>query len=312
MNELQTTQSTDLTSHIVLNEGLYSRWTSYIDAMPKTVETYTRAIKQFYTYMHSNGIDQPQREDVIAYRDYLKQEHKPTTVQSYLAAVKLFFQWTAQEHLYPNIAEHIKGAKLDTEHKKDYLTTKQVNRVLGTIDRSTFKGLRDYALLSLMVTTGLRTISIVRADIADIRTAGDDTALYYQGKGHEEKADYVKLAEPVEEVIRAYLKARGEKDQNAPLFASISNRNSNERMTTKSISRLCKENLIAAGLDSDRLTAHSFRHTAATLNLMNGASVEETQQLLGHKNINTTLIYSHALERAKNNSEKRIAKAIFG
>ena len=83
-------------------------------------------------------------------------------------------------------------------------------------------------------------------------------------------------------------------------------------MTTKSISRICKESLIAAGYDSDRLTAHSFRHTAATLNLMNGASVEETQQLLGHKNINTTLIYSHALERAKNNSEKRIAKAIFG
>ena len=83
-------------------------------------------------------------------------------------------------------------------------------------------------------------------------------------------------------------------------------------MTTRSISRVAKESLIDIGLDSDRLTAHSFRHTAATLNLLNGGTVEETQQLLGHKNINTTLIYSHALERAKNNSEKRIAKAIFG
>ena len=83
-------------------------------------------------------------------------------------------------------------------------------------------------------------------------------------------------------------------------------------MTTRSISRVAKENLVAAGLESDRLTAHSLRHTAATLNLLNGGTVEETQQLLGHANIKTTLIYSHALERAKNESENRIAAAIFG
>jgi Site-specific recombinase XerD len=83
-------------------------------------------------------------------------------------------------------------------------------------------------------------------------------------------------------------------------------------MTTRSISRVAKESLIDVDLISDRLTAHSFRHTAATLNLLSGGTVEETQQLLDHANINTTLIYSHALERAKNNSEQRIAKAIFG
>ena len=73
-----------------------------------------------------------------------------------------------------------------------------------------------------------------------------------------------------------------------------------------------EDHLIEIDLKSDRLTAHSLRHTAATLNLLNGGTVEETKQLLGHANINTTLIYSHALERAKNDSENRIAKAIFG
>lgn len=312
MNELAVLDNRAVATRQTVNEGLFTRWTSYLDASPKTVETYTKAIKQFFLYLQNKGITDPKREDIVAYRDFLKQGHKPTTVQSYLAAVKLFFQWTAQEGLYPNIAERVKGAKLDTEHKKDYLTSKQTAKLLGAIDRSTLKGMRDYAMLSLMVTTGLRTISVIRADIGDIRTAGDDTALYYQGKGHEEKADYVKLAEPVEEAIRAYLKARGEADLTAPLFSSIANRNSGERMTTRSISRVAKEHMVDIGLDSDRLTAHSLRHTAATLNLLNGASVEETQQLLGHRNINTTLIYSHALERAKNNSEKRIAKAIFG
>ena len=306
-----TNRNTALEAQTITAE-LFTRWTSFIDAAPKTIETYNKAIRQFFKYLDAQAITRPDRADIVAYREYLKAQYKPTTVQGYLAAVKLFFQWTAQEGIYPNIAERVNGAKLDTEHKKDYLTSKQTAKLLAAIDRSTLKGKRDFAILSLMVTTGLRTISIIRANIGDIRNAGDDTALYYQGKGHEEKADYVKLAEPVEAAIRDYLAERAATDPAAPLFSSIAHRNTGERMNTRSISRIVKERLIDIGLDSERLTAHSLRHTAATLNLLNGATAEETQQLLGHKNINTTLIYSHALERAKNNSEHRIAKAIFG
>lgn len=311
MNELLAMEQSPLVIREI-SEEVFNSWTSFIDASPRTVETYSKAIKQFFIYLQDKGIKKPQREDIVAYREYLSKDHKPTTVQSYLAAVKLFFQWTEQEKIYPNIAQRVKGAKLDTEHKKDYLTKKQVSKLLKSIDRSTLKGKRDYAMLSLMVTTGLRTVSIINANVEDIRAAGDATALYYKGKGHQEKATYVKLAEPVEEAIRGYLKARGRADGKEPLFTSTAHRNNGGRMTTRSISRVAKESLIDIGLDSDRLTAHSFRHTAATLNLLNGGTVEETQQLLDHKNINTTLIYSHALERAKNNSEKRIAKAIFG
>lgn len=312
MKELAVMGSNALEMRQELNGDMFKRWTSYIDASPRTIEAYSKNIKRFIIYLQDNGINRPKREDIVEYRDYLKVDHKPTTVQSYLAAVKLFFQWTEREGIYPNVADRVKGAKLDTEHKKDYLTSKQVGKLLGAIDRTTTKGKRDYAILSLMVTTGLRTISISNANIEDIRTAGDSTALYYKGKGHEEKATYVKLAEPVEEAIRDYLKARGKADGQEPLFSSVANRNNGGRMTTRSISRLAKESLIQVDLNSDRLTAHSFRHTAATLNLLNGGTVEETQQLLDHANINTTLIYSHALERASNNSENRIAMAIFG
>lgn len=312
VNKLTIAGGAEIVEQQTINADLFARWTSYIDAKPKTIETYSKAIKQFFLYLSENGIRQPQREDIIAYRDHLKQSHKPTTVQSYLMAVKLFFQWTAQERIYPNVAERVKGAKLDSDHKKDYLTPKQVTRLLNTVDRSTLKGLRDYAILALMVTSGLRTIEIARANIEDMRTVADFTALYIQGKGHEEKTDYVKVVEPVEDAIRDYLTARGTTSGSAPLFGSVAHRNNSNRMTTKSISRLVKENLVAAGLNSDRLTAHSLRHTTATLNLLNGATVEETKQLLRHTNINTTLIYSHALDRAKNNSEERVAKAIFG
>lgn len=290
---------------------LWQRWIAFVDAKPATVATYTRAMRSFFGWLSERGIQQPTRADVIFYRDQLKKSHKPATVQTYMVAVRLFFRWAAQENIYPNVADHVKGAKLTAGHKKDYFTSAQMRTILDDIDRSTLTGLRDYAMLALMVTTGLRTVSVASANIEDLRTVGDSTVLYYRGKGRDEKAEYVKLADPVEQAVRAYLKARGTATPNAPLFASAAHQNNGGRMTTRTVSRIAKKAMQRAGYDSERLTAHSLRHTAATLNLLNGGSLEETQQLLGHGNIATTMIYSHALERAGNQSENRIAAAIF-
>ena len=312
MGELTRT-SGEVVRQQAITADLYSRFIDFVDAKPKTIETYTRALKQFFAYLYRNNINQPQRADIIAFREDLKATgHKPSTIQNYITTVRLFFQWTEQEHIYENIAAHIKGAKIDQGHKKDYLTGKQVKTLISDIDRTTEQGQRDYAILSLMITTGLRTIEVIRADIGDLRAIGNDTVLYIQGKGHDEKTDFVKVSEPVEMAIREYLKNRNTTDDSQPLFASEANRNKGDRMTTRSISRIVKDNLISAGFNSDRLTAHSLRHTAATLNLLNGGTIEETQQLLRHTSINTTMIYSHHLDRMRNNSEDRVAKVIFG
>ena len=93
MAELAVIQSTEISPTAAITEGLYIRWIEYIDAAPKTVETYTKSIKQFFNYLAAADIRHPERQDILAYRDYLKAKYKPTTVQSYLAAVKLFFQW---------------------------------------------------------------------------------------------------------------------------------------------------------------------------------------------------------------------------
>lgn len=292
-------------------DALYRQFVSYLDAREKTVQTYTRSLRQFFHYLADQGIAQPQREDVIAFRASLKQSHKPATVQSYIVAVRLFFQWTESERLYPNIAQNVKGATIDRAHKKDYLTALQTQSVLQAIPRDDVRGARDYALLSVMVTAGLRTVEVARSDVRDLGVAGGQAVLYIQGKGKDEKSDYVKLAAPVEQALRAYLKVRGPVDADAPLFASLSHRDEGARLTTRSISRIVKDRLIAAGFDSERLTAHSLRHTAATLNLLAGGTLEETQQLLRHTSLNTTMIYNHQLDREKNQSESRVAQAIF-
>lgn len=292
-------------------EAVEARFIAYLDASPKTVQTYSRAIRQFIKYLYDRGITEPAREDVLAFREDLKEGRKPSTVQSYIVAVRLFFQWLEVEGVYKNIAQHVKGAKITKEHKKDYLTSSQVKAVLSVIDQSTPQGRRDYAIFALMVTGGLRGIEVHRANIEDLRTLGDSTVLYLQGKGREERAEYVKVPAEVERAIRASLADREDTQRAKPLFISLSNNSKGGRISTRSISGVVKTALKKAGYDSDRLTAHSLRHTAVTLSLIGGNSLQEVQQFARHSNIATTQIYAHNLDRAKNKCESTIAGAIF-
>jgi len=290
----------------------YNSYIAYLDASAKTAETYGRALRQFAGYLQVNGIAQPTREDVISFKEHLAETgHKATTIQNYITAVKLFFSWTEQAGLYPNVSQHVKGAKISREHKKDYLTSAQVKDLLGSVERETVKGKRDYAILTLAITAGLRTIEIQRANVEDIRKAGDNIVIYIQGKGREEKAEYVKIPPQTEKAIRDYLNARGATDPAAPLFTSTSHNNAGERMTTRAISGLIKGRLVAAGYNSDRLTAHSMRHTAVTLALLGGESLQEAQQFARHANLATTQIYAHNINIAANTCSSTIANAIF-
>ena len=166
-------------------------------------------------------------------------------------------------------------------------------------------------MLTLMITGGLRTIEVVRADISDLRNIGECTALFVQGKGREEKTEYIKISPEVERAIRTYLTKRGSKDESEPLFTSTSNNNAGQRLTTRTVSEIVKGRLKSAGYDSNRLTAHSLRHTAVTLSLLAGKDITEVQQFARHSNIATTMIYNHALDKAKNSCSEAIAKAIF-
>ena len=292
-------------------EDLRVRFLSWIDASPKTIQTYTRAIRQFFKWLRAEEISRPVRADILRWRDQLKASHAAATIQAYIIAVRQFFKWTAAEGLYPNVAEHIKGAKIRREHKKDALTASQVKAVLSKIDRSGEIGLRDYALFALLSACGLRDIEASRANIQDLRQIGGEAVLFVQGKGRSDKTEYVKLAPAVEAAIREYLGTRPEASPNAPLFVSGSNRANGERLSTRSISGAIKSALLRAGYNSARLTAHSLRHTAITLALLGGCSLQEVQQFARHSSINTTQIYAHNLERAANRSEAAIAAALF-
>lgn len=297
------TNTTELISPI--NDDMFHSFMQYIDVKDKSLETYTRSLKQFFNYITVNGITEPTRQDIVQYRETLKADKQPATVQLYMIAVKQFFKWTDKAGIYPNVADNVKGVSVSKGMKKDYLTTGQVKDVLSRIDTETVKGKRDYAIIALMVTCGLRDIEVSRANVADLRTRQNSTVLYIQGKGKDDRESFVVVPDSLETVIRDYLKARG--GNSKALFTSNSNHGKGDRLTTRSISRIVKTAMINAGLDSDRLTAHSLRHTAVTQALIAGQTLQEVQQFARHSNINTTLIYAHNLENEKNECSGKLA-----
>lgn len=310
-NAMTTTQQTNSLQAINM-PNLMGRYIAYLDASPRTIESYSKNVGRYLAWLQAEGIEQPQRPDLIQYRDHLRAEYKPATVNAYITAVRLFHGWLASEGLYPDIASNLKGAKTSAKQAKDHLTGAQVRAVMEQIDRGTEAGARDYAMLALMFTGGLRTIEISRALQGDMGTQGNKTILRVRGKGRDEADQIIVLTSNTERLIREWLKRAPAIGPQAPIFQSLSNNNRGGAMTTRAISGTAKGYMQAAGYDSDRLTAHSTRHTAVTLALLGGATLQEAQQFARHANIATTQIYAHNLSALENPSGNYIEQMMTG
>lgn len=283
------------------------------DVRDSSRETYRKGLKKFLTWLKDRGVTAPSRETILEYKDELRESGLSSfSVSSYIVTVRKFFSWLEATRGLPNITKGIKGAKRTRGFRKDPLTLAQVRELLASIDRAELLGLRDYALIILLTTTGLRTIEAIRASVGDVRQAGGEALLWVQGKGRDEKDEAAILPAETLKPLYEYLTARGPARPDAPLFASLSNRNGGGRLTTRTLRRIIKERLRGIGIDSDRLTAHSVRHTCITLALQAGATVQEAQALARHANINTTLIYAHNIDRIKQAPERKVAALLSG
>ena len=239
---------------------------------------------------------------------------KPATVKAYLQSVKAFFGWTGSNGLYPDIAKNVHAPQIAKGHKKDALTAEQVQAIEASISlqaekraseaahaakdvegrtvRTTEQGARLQAMYLLAVNTGLRTVEISRANVRDLEYKGGQAWLYIWGKGHSEADRKKALAAEVYAAIKAYLALRTDTTGSAPLFTSTGNRSGGKRIAETTISKMLKSAMRDAGFDSDRITAHSLRHTAGQ-NVMEltGNNIYITQQFMRHEKPETTEIY---------------------
>ncbi|MCD8287184.1 MAG: site-specific integrase [Clostridia bacterium] len=319
MNELKAYQAQEIeATSTAITGNLFSDFVAWIDRSDKTARTYITNLRQFAYWMQETGTTQPTRADIVAYRnDLTARGLKPNTVTAYLRVVKEFFCWTAAQGLYPNIAATVRAPKVDhSTHKKDALTPHEVQEVeqsidataqakteaaaaalkdtAGRVQRSEEQGKRLRAIYLLAVNAGLRTVEISRANVKDLETKGGQAWLYIWGKGHTEPDQKKALAPEVAAAVKEYLACRSDRPTgNSPLFVSTGNRSGGQRIASTTISTMLKRAMQEAGYNSERLTAHSLRHTAGTNVQQLTGDIYQTQKYMRHANPATTEIYLH-------------------
>lgn len=279
------------------------RYLNYIDVSENTVKTYNVGLKMFCEYITLNNIKTPTREDIIAFREDLKERLQPNTVNSYMIAVRNFYDWLEYEDITKNITKKIKGIKIGEEHKRESLTEEQVKLVLDNT-----KDIREKTLFSLLISCGLRANEIVNIELKDFKEKQGNICLYVLGKARDYKQDFVIIPKELFDLIKEYVSEFNITDY---LFTSTSNHNTNGKLTTKTIRLMIKNMFKRVGIVGDEYCCHSCRHTFATLSLINGEDIREVQQAMRHHSISTTQRYLHDLDRLNNKCSNVVSSVLF-
>ena len=274
----------------------------YLDVDDLTLKSYKCGINQFIEYLKDNNIKQPTRNSIIAFRDYLRDNYSSCTVNSYMTSIKALFKYLELNKKYENIARDIKGAKYSTTPKKQVLSLEQTKEIYNSLI-----DVREKALFSLLITTGLRGIEVARAKIEDIKIHNGEVVLWVQCKKHDSKDEYAKLSNQVLEDIKNYIGNR----TNGYIFVSTSNNSKGNGVSTTTLRKTIKNIFKRFGLDDDSFSLHSTRRTSATIMYQNGVDIHSIQQVLHHVSSNTTARYINSVTRNDNKSEYIVSNAIF-
>jgi integrase/recombinase XerC len=169
------------------------------------------------------------------------------------------------------------------------LSTQEIRQLLLAPPSGDYLGLRDRAILETIYSAGLRVSETVGLNDEDLDLA--DALLRIRGKGRRERL--APIGSYAQRALRHWLKVRrlSPRQPSGPTAPVFVNKFGN-RLTTRSVARMLEKHLLAAGLDR-RTSPHSLRHSFATHLLNHGADIRSVQELLGHKSLGTTQIYTH-------------------
>lgn len=205
--------------------------------------------------------------------------------------------------------EKFKKITKNDAHTTETLTDEELHRLYSVIDTSNLKGIRDYAIIKLMVNGALRRSELVDLKIQDIYERDFEYWIHIEkGKGNKNRDNFIN-AEVVKAVER-YLLATGRsiKDKSGDfIFKGLSTNGLNgSKLTTDAVKQLIEKYCIKAGVKK-KISPHSFRHKAVTTLLENNVKPELVMEFCGHASINTTMRYWHNLNKVKNNAGRNIS-----
>jgi site-specific recombinase XerD len=269
----------------------------------KTVRNYHQYISKYIEFSGiatSGNID---AENIRQFRLYLNRQPgarikgqsggtlKKQTQNYYLIAIRMFLKYLMKQGLAVYSSNNIELAKTETRHI-DHLNVDELERMFVVAK----KNLRNYAIIHMLFSTGLRV-----SELCSLNRDIDLTRPEFTIRGKGDKLRIVFISAQAQDSVREYLNNRTDMDealfvQEGPQVVKREEQNVSLRLTSRSVERLVKHIAIASGI-SKKVSPHTIRHSFATDLLRNGADIRSVQIMLGHSNIATTQIYTHITDK---------------
>ena len=265
------------------------------NASELTIKSYREDLTALYEYLLESfqrdfRVGEVTTSDLRGYVAAVNEAgYAKSTVSRRLASMRSFFRFAQREKAIDhNPAKPLRNPRR-SRHLPHFLSTVELKKLLATPPSDHPLGLRDRAILETMYSGGLRVSETVGINDGDLDLS--EGLVRIRGKGRKERLAL--LGSYAQDALQDWLRVRKLArsivvDRDAPVFVN----RFGTRLTTRSVARMLEKHLKTSGLDI-RTTPHSLRHSFATHLLDHGADIRSVQELLGHKSIATTQIYTH-------------------
>lgn len=257
-----------------------------------TIESYSRDIKQYLSYLEENNIDfkDAKRGNIIAYILFLEKENKaPSSISRSIASIRSFYHFLLKNNIInydPTI--DLESPKIEKK-MPEILTIGEVEKLLSMPIDNNFKGSRDKAMLELLYATGVRVTELVNLNIDDVNL----NLGFVKLNGTKERV--VPIGRMAQKAVNIYINEYRQeflkgKESNV-LFLNFHG----QKMTRQGFWKIIKSYAKDAGIEK-KITPYTLRHSFAAHLIENGADLKSLQQMLGHADISTTQIYAEMVK----------------
>lgn len=235
---------------------------------------------------------QPASISPLDLRGYVAALHEagyaPTSISRRLASLRSFFKFAQREGLAEsNPAKPLRNPRRQRK-LPHFLTNEEIGKLLSAPPKSKPMGLRDAAILETLYSAGLRVSELVGINLNDLDL--EDGLVRVRGKGRKERL--APLGSYAVKALQQWNRKRTPKESESGKDGAVFLNKFGKRLTTRSVARMLEKYLKLTGLDL-RTSPHTLRHSFATHLLNGGADIRSVQELLGHKSLVTTQIYTH-------------------
>ncbi len=279
---------------------------------PNTRRAYREAARQFSAFCAMNGIEdlaQVEPVHVAAFVEDQLREHSRPTVKQRLAALRMLFDWLVVGQVLPvNPAHAVRGPRHSQKKgKTPLLNVEEARALIDSIDTTSLPGLRDRALIGLMVYTFARVGAAISMRVEDYFVQGRRGWVRLHEKGGKEHE--MPTHHNLDRYLEEYLAAAGiAKDRKGPLFRTIRGRSgelTGNSLLQSDVWRMIRKRALAAGIETE-IGCHTFRATGITAYLKNGGRLEIAQQMAAHESARTTGLYDRRDDEVSLDEVERI------